>query len=277
MVSDQPVRVLVVTKGHPFDHDAFFVVFDANRAIEWRHVEHPAAVAALAPEALVDTDVVVFYDMPGIRFTRADPPAEFDLPPPELAGHLAAMAERGVGLVFCHHAIAGWPAWPDYAELLGARFHYLPGHLAGVDYPDSGYRHDVTHTVTVLDPQHPVCAGLGESFTLTDELYLFPVLEDRVVPLLRTDHPMTDDGFYSARLAISGTRSSREGWHHPPGSQLVGWLRARGRSPIVYLQFGDGPVTYADPSFRTVLANAIDWSATEAARIWAAGWSAEHP
>ena len=27
------------------------------------------------------------------------------------------------------------------------------------------------HTVEVLAPEHPVRAGLGQSFTLTDELY----------------------------------------------------------------------------------------------------------
>lgn len=268
-----PLRVLVVTKGHPFDHDTFFAVFEANETIEWTHVEHPDAVAALSPVALVGVDVVVFYDMPGIRFTRTDPPAELIEPPPELPGYFAALCERGVGLVFLHHAIAGWPAWPDYARLIGGRFHYLPGELDGRRYPDSGYRFDVTHRVTVLDPRHPVCEGLGDGFELTDELYLYPVLEDSVVPLLRTDHTMRSEGFWSAQLAISGQRNCNDGWSHPPGSSLVGWARARGRSPIVYLQFGDGPVTYADPSFRRVLANAIGWTSSSAARDWAEGWS----
>ena len=52
----------------------------------------------------------------------------------------------------------------EYAELVGGRFHYQPGRMGGVDYPDSGYVLDVTHTVEVLAPEHPVCAGLGQSF-----------------------------------------------------------------------------------------------------------------
>ncbi len=63
-------------------------------------------------------------------------------------------------MVFLHHAIAGWPAWEGYAEIVGGRFHYQPATLDGIDYPDSGYRHDVTHTVEVLDPTHPICAGI---------------------------------------------------------------------------------------------------------------------
>jgi type 1 glutamine amidotransferase len=182
--------------------------------------------------------------------------------------------ESGAGLVFLHHAIASWPAWPEFAEIVGGRYHYQPGRLRGVDYPDSGYVFDVTHTVDVLEPEHPVCAGLGESFTLTDELYCFPVFEDSVVPLLRTRFDTSDtSSFFGTDLALRGRRNTNEGWTHPPGSTLVGWVKHAGRSPLVYLQFGDGPVTYADPVFRRVVANAIRWAASPEARRWAAARS----
>ena len=247
--------VLVVTGGHPFEAEPFFAVFDALPGIRWT----PATAPALGH------DVVVFYDMPGIRFTRADPPLEAVEPTAEQRHVIADLCERGTGLVFLHHAIAGWPAWADYADVIGGRFHYAPATLHGIDYPDSGYRFDVRHTVQVLDPTHPVCAGLGSEFTLTDELYCFPVLTDGITPLLRTRFDTNDTSqFFSADLAIRGRRNTNEGWHHPPGSPLVGWVKQAGASPVVYLQFGDGPETYADPSFRRVLANAIHWTARAA-------------
>jgi type 1 glutamine amidotransferase len=139
-----------------------------------------------------------------------------------------------------------------------------------VAYPDSGYRFDVTHRVEVLDPTHPVCAGLDDGFTITDELYCFPVFEDHVVPLMRTTFDTSDDSqFFSADLGIRGRRNSNEGWHHPPGSDLVAWVKNAGNSPIVYLQFGDGPTAYGNPSFRRALANAIDWVASDDAHAWA--------
>ncbi|MGI9030449.1 MAG: ThuA domain-containing protein [Ilumatobacteraceae bacterium] len=243
--------VLVVTGGHPFEAEPFFAVFDALAGIEWH--------GATAPEP--GHDVVVFYDLPGLRFTRADPPAELLEPTADQRAVIDQLCADGVGLVFLHHAVAGWPAWPEYAELIGGRFHYQPGRLGGVDYPDSGYVFDVTHTVEVLAPEHPVCAGLGKEFTLTDELYCFPVLADDVTPLMRTTFDTADPArFSSADLAIRGRRDSNDGWTHPPGSDLVAWVRQAGRSRVVYLQFGDGPVTYADPSFRCALANAIDWT-----------------
>lgn len=258
---DAPTDVLVVTGGHPFQAEPFFAVFDHLAGVDWTGADTPAA----------GHDAVVFYDMPGFHFTRSDPPVEFGEPTGAHRRVIAELLDAGTGLVFLHHAVAGWPTWPEYAEIVGGRFHYQPATLRDVDYPDSGYLFDVTHTVEVLAPDHPVCAGLGETFTLTDELYCFPVLTDSVVPLLRTTFPTADPSrFHSADLAIRGRRNESAGWSHPPGSDLVGWVKHAGNSPVVYLQFGDGPVTYADPSFRRVLANAIEWVASDAARAWVA-------
>ena len=255
------MRVAVVTKGHPFDAPAFFDVFDSMADVRWAHVEHPEALTLVEPERAADFDVFVMYDMPGITFTRGDPTAEFMAPPDGYADAFRALLEAGKGMVFLHHAIAGWPAWEEYAQIIGGRFHYQPATLAGVDYPDSGYRHDVTHTIEVLDPSHPICEGLAPTFTLTDEVYLFPVLEADVRPLMRSTYDFVDTNFYSADLAIRGNRNERGDWHHPRGSNLVAWTKTVGASRVAYVQFGDGPQTYADPNYRLILANAVRWAA----------------
>jgi uncharacterized protein len=263
-------RLLVLTGGHPFVLEAFTEAFDAIAPARWTHETQPHAQAMLTPSAVANFDALVFYDMPGITFTRADPPAEFPTPSDSLVKGMRALLDAGVGMVFLHHAVASWPAWEEYAEIVGGRFHYQPGTLREVHYPDSGYRFDVSHTVEVLDPTHPVCAGLGDSFELTDELYLYPVFEDSVVPLLRTTFPMDDSSpFFSADAAIRGRRNTNDGWSHPAASQMVGWAKNAGNSPIVYLQFGDGPTTYADPSFRRVVDNAARWVASDDAHTWA--------
>ena len=259
------IDTLVVTGGHPYEPDPFFAVFDSLDDIVWSH--------ETAPET--GHDVVVFYDMPGLRFTKGDPPVELVDPSPSRRDTIEALVAAGTGMVFMHHAVAGWPTWERYAHLVGGRFHYQPGTLAATSYPDSGYVFDVTHPVEVLEPEHPICHGLEGRFELTDELYCFPVLDD-VVPLMRTTFDVSDSSrFYSADLAIRGRRNVNEGWSHPPGSDLVAWVRSEGSAPIVYLQFGDGPVTYADPNFRRILANSITWAASDHARDWARGRSAE--
>ena len=263
------MRVLLITRGHPFQREAFFSVFDALSAltpadaptgttpapIEWFHVEQPAARALFEPDYAKDFDVFVFYDMPGIRF-GADGPV-FEQPSARLQENLRSLTTSGKGLVFLHHAIAGWPAWPEYAELMGGRFLYMPGELRGTPRQDSGYRHSVTHNVRKL-AEHPVTAGIPDSFAITDELYLFEVFDDSITPLLASDHLFERDNFYSAAKAVSeGKMFNNDGWSHAPGSNLIGWTRTQDASRIVYLQCGDDGVAYANPHYRQLLGNAI--------------------
>ena len=70
--------------------------------------------------------------------------------------------------------------------MIGGRFHYQPGSLHGVNYPDSGYRFDTTQEIRVVDPDHPICEGIPESFTITDEAYICPIFEDSITPVLRS-------------------------------------------------------------------------------------------
>jgi type 1 glutamine amidotransferase len=263
------VRVLLVTGGHPFEREPFFAIFDELPDIEWHHLARPDVSIGLRPDALTDVDVVVFYDMPGVEFTGSDPPVVSTEPSAQEVEGFMGLLREGKPMVFLHHAIAGWPAWDRYAEVTGGRFHYAAGEFAGSRYPASGYRFDVTHDVQVLDPTHPICEGLGSGFTITDELYLFPVNEEDVVPLMRSSFAFTDAHFFSADLAIRGQRESREGWTHPPGSDLVAWVKHADNSPVAYVQFGDGPETYSDENYRRVLRNAISWAGSSEAGEWA--------
>lgn len=263
--------MLVVTKGHPFEREPFFTMWD-ELPVEWTHVEQPAAQALYDPERAADFDAFVLYDMPGIEFRRGEAP-RFVPPPVHFVLGLNELLDAGKGLVVLHHAAAAWPAWEGWAQLVGARFHYQPGRLDGVDWPDSGYVMDATHRVrTVAD--HPVTAGVADlapdGFELDDELYLWPVLEDDVVPLLRSDATFTSDRFLAAGEAIGAPSTPPGEWSHPDGSDLVGWAKRAGRSPLVYLQFGHGPATWAHEAFRRVLVDAISWVSSDDAAAWAA-------
>ena len=243
--------VRVVTGGHPFAAEAFFSLFDALAGIDVLHATSPGS----------GTDVVVFYDMPGFEFT-GDPedPVHFVDPTTAQREAILQLTRSGTGLVFLHHAVAGWPTWRQYGELIGGRFHYQPARFAEQSWPDSGYRLDVEHHIEVVAPDHPVCAGVDVRFTLHDERYCYPVLEDRVTPLLRSPQPTSAEHFFSSDHAIRGRMHDRTGWYHPPGSALVGWATTAGRSRVVYLQPGDGPAAYADRNVRRLIGNAIDWT-----------------
>ena len=253
-----PIQCLVAVRGHPFDRTAFDAVFQAMEGISAIMVDQPAAARLMNPDGMRGYDALVLYDMPGLDFEAPSGVPLYLEPDPALQAGLRALLEQGTGMVALHHALAGWPTWGQYHEWLGGQFLYHPGAVRGVDAPGSGYCHDVTHQARVV-ADHPVTRGLPPQFTLTDELYLTQVFENSVTPLLRSDAAFDRDHFWSADLAVQGRLYDRDGWDHPPGSDLIGWAKQAENARLVYLQPGDGPATYNSPHYRRLVENAIRW------------------
>jgi hypothetical protein len=261
------VRILAVTGGHRIDQPAFtgmLAAVCAERGWVFSCAEQPAAQAWLRPEHRGVFDAVLCHDLPGLQLRRGTPPAPAG-PDPDVANALAGLLDAGQGFVFLHHALAGWPGWPGWADVLGGRYHYAPADLRGTPWPDSGYRY-ADYTTRVAAPEHPVCAGLTD-FELSDELYCCPVFEDEVVPLLRADAP--PGPFTETYAEVLGTRRADSAWRHPPASDLIGWAKSAGASPVVYLQPGDGPATFGSAPFRRLLGNALAWVGSPEAAAWA--------
>jgi len=267
-----PIKVLLAVRGHPFDRTAFDAIFQAMEGISATVVDQPAAAQLMNPEGMKPYDALVLYDMPGMDFSaESDKPGKVD-PGEAFRSGFRALLDEGKGVVALHHALAGWPAWPEYAYLLGGTFLYRPGTLRGEPKPDSGYRHQVQYTAEVVEPSHPVMAGIPSTFEMCDELYLGEVFESEVTPLLRARHAFVRDNFYSATAAMEGRMFTNEGWTHPEGSNLIGWVKRARNSPLVYLQPGDDAVTYDNAVYRRLVENAIRWVISPEAKAW--GWGA---
>src|ERR1035441_4127129 len=95
------IRVLLVTGGHPFEKEQFFKLFQDNPDITYQAVEHPNAHAMLKADAAKQYDVIVTYDY-GQKISE------------EAKADFVARLTDGKGLVVLHHAIAAYPAWPEY-------------------------------------------------------------------------------------------------------------------------------------------------------------------
>ena len=266
-------KVLVVTKGHPFDHNAFHAVFDANPDVVATFVEHPAAQVILRPENVTAYDALVFYDMMGIpvgpdAMAAAQPPADY-------VRSIEALLDRGVGLVLLNHALVQWPLWPLWQEITGSTFRLTQGEVNGVVVPGSGYRggggephRNATHRLSPVDAPHPVTRGLEAGFEITDELYLrtpLPATPD-IVALLTSDYAFTQANFNPPPLAPPAEQAA---WAHPDGDNVIVWARRARNSPVVASEAGDGPAAYSNPGFPRLLANAIAWVASDEARAWA--------
>ena len=246
--------LLVLSGGHPYEEGPFDELIHALGDWDVTHLVHPEAEQKVAEGALNDADALLFYDMGG--YTFADGAVAVRAPSEAFRKAITQRFLAGRGAVAMHHALAGWAEWPEWHQWLGGQFHYQPG----MHGPDSGYRHDVTYDARIVG-DHPVTKGLPETFPVTDELYLCPIDETAITPLVRAQgFGFTRDNFYSAANAVAGEMFSRDGWDHPMGSNCVAWESRNCPAPLVYLQFGDGPDTYANPNVRRMLAQALEYT-----------------
>lgn len=144
--------------------------------------------------------------------------------------HLRDFVEGGKGIVVLHHAIADYQSWEWwYKEVVGGKYLLKPeGAMAA-----STYKHDEEQCVKAV-VNHPITAGLG-ALHLWDETYKGMWISPDVKVLLRTDNP-TSDG-------------------------PVAWISPYSKSRVVYVELGHGPTAHLYPAYRTLVQNAIRWSA----------------
>lgn len=219
----EPLRVLLVTGGHDYETNSFHQMFAENSAIQVDHVAHPAPLAALRPAHQPPVDVVVLYDL----WQDITEESKSDL-----LAHLRA----GRGLVSLHHSIANYQEWPEYRQIIGARYYLQKMTVNGVEKARSIFLHDVRMKVTLATPDHPVTRGL-QDFEIVDETYNLFDVADGVTPLLKTS-------------AASS-------------APIIGWAKNYGPARVVYLQLGHGATSYTNPSYRKLVAQAIRWSAAK--------------
>ncbi|WP_324073021.1 MAG: ThuA domain-containing protein [Erythrobacter sp.] len=246
--------LLVLSGGHPYEAGPFGELLGALGGWDITHLIHPEGGEADAADAIAAADGLLFYDMAGYSF--GDGAVTMRPPSSAFRQAVAARFASGRGAVAMHHALAGWALWPEWHDWLGGQFHYQPG----AHGQDSGYRHDVAYEAHVV-ADHPVTRGLPASFPVTDELYLCPIDETALTPLVRAEgFAFNRDNFYSAAQAVAGAMFSNDGWEHPPGSNCIAWESRTCPAPLVYLQCGDGPATYTNPNVRQMLAQALDYT-----------------
>ena len=258
---DENKNLLIVTRGHPFERDNFFSMID-TLGCDWSHIEHPAAQSFFKKDNLNKFDAVLFYDMPGLNFEEINDDSKFLInPPKEFKNDFLERLNEGLGCVFLHHSIAGWPLWDEYSNIIGGKFLYKSADIRGKKSSDSGYRHFVNYKVSSVS-DHPITKGIND-FQIEDELYLSNVFEEDINPILKSDYKFIRDNFYSATNALNGEMNSNEGWEHPDGSNIVGWTKYYKKSAITYLQFGDGVKSYENKNVRLLLKRSIDWVTKE--------------
>jgi len=262
------LRVTWIVGGHPYDETAFADMLKSLDGVESDVLKWPDASALFTVNGIEQMHregrVLALYDLPGIHFNKGSEPDLID-PPSTVIEAWKRITQLGIPVLAMHHAIASWPTWPLFAEILKGRFHYVPASLRGKKYIDSGWANPVHQIFDVLLPSHPICEGLPESFELTDETYLCPIFEDEVTALISTRANGNSSNFSSAYAAIR--RADAGDWFHQDESRLVAWTHQYEMSTVVYLQPGDGPLAFNNNHYRKLISNTLYWLGKKRERI----------
>ena len=156
-----------------------------------------------------------------------------DVAEPEERSALLAHLERGGGVVVLHHAIANYRDWDAWWRDHVGGLYVLTGHN---DLAPSEYFYDF---VGVARPasDHPITQRLGAFWRYQDESYDRLWISDDVTALLTTTAFGSEN-----RLAWIGPSTSNR---------------------VVYVQPGHGDRVLTDPSYLTLLEDALRWTARE--------------
>jgi len=212
-------NILIVTGGHDFDREAFFQLFKSFGDVTFEERMHPLGDNALSPSWCKPFDVILFYDM---NQTLSE----------QQKTAFVQTLQKGIGVIFMHHALAGYQDWPEYEKILGGKYYLKAEEKAGRTIPASTYRHDVDVPVAVVDPSHPVTRGMTP-FVIHDEVYGGYTNLSTVHVLLKTDHPES--------------------------SPALAWTNTYAQSRVVYVQLGHDRHSYENPNLRNIVRQAIEW------------------
>lgn len=216
-----PIRIAVVTGGHDFDEVPFLELFKSLDGVDFVHLPQKDDSEFLENIENWPYDVIVLYNMSrNISETRRE--------------NLLKLLDKGVGLVVLHHAIANYPDWPEYKEIIGAAYFLEDSEYKGAKRPRSEYTHDAEMPIHVENTTHPVTQGVSD-FTVTDETYRKWLYLPGSELLLSTTH----------------LESNRE----------IAWVRQARNARVCFIQLGHGPQAFGDENYRRLVRQAITWTA----------------
>lgn len=206
--SAQDLKVIIVTGGHDFEREEFFLLFDNMEGVSYKELKHPQANLQLGQLDPKTFDAVVFYDMPK-NISEAEKESYDQL------------LKWGKGLLFLHHSLASYQNWEEYKTIIGGKYHEERNSAHS-----STYQHDVTFPVMIKDPAHAITKGITD-FNILDEVYGNTEVLPHVKVLLTTNHPESSKiiGWThtkeKSRIVYIQPGHDKNSWTNPHYQQLI--------------------------------------------------------
>ncbi|HLX88049.1 MAG TPA: ThuA domain-containing protein [Acidimicrobiales bacterium] len=190
-----------------------------------------ATLAGLEPRVVTDPTALDPADLAGggvlCLFTIGETPWSG----PQRQAVVDAVRAGRLGVLSIHSASDASRAWPEYGELVGARF---DGHPWTADFD-----------ITVVDPAHPSTAHLPATWRWRDEVYLFASLRPDAHVVLRADESTLDMNVPEARVPDCGFP--------------LAWCFTEGRGRCFYTSLGHFPHAWEYPIYLNHVAGGLAW------------------
>jgi uncharacterized protein len=172
--------------------------------------------------SLANVDAIVFLGHREVALTDA-----------QKADLLSFVKDEGKGFVAAHTATTAFLSWPEFGELLGARYDGHPwGSAAG--------------TIINEDPSFPATKHFPATFPFTDEFYQAKEYSrDKLRVLLRLD---------VAKMPANGEV------HRTDGDFPLVWAKSYGKGRVFYSALGHAASTWDNRDVQQMYFEAIRWA-----------------
>lgn len=159
---------------------------------------------------------------------------------PWSASQRATILERvrggALAVLAVHAATDSCYGWDEYGQLVGARF--------------DGHPWTQTFELEVVDRDHPATRHLQQTWTWTDEVYLFRDLRPDASVLLRVADGQLD-------MTVPGAKQ-------PPWGFPLSWCFEEGKGRVFSSTLGHFPSAWESPPYLTYLQGGLAWALGEA-------------
>jgi len=186
----------------------------------------------LAPQRVDDVRKLSAADLGAARalalFTIGETPWSNE----QRAAILEGVRAGRLSVLSIHSATDSCYGWPEYGELVGARF--------------DGHPWTQTFVADVLDSTHPSCSHLGAEWKWHDEVYQFRDLRADAQVLLRVRDGELD-------LTAPGARPPTFGYP-------LAWCFREGRGRVFSTSLGHFPGAWETPAYLRHLSGGLGWA-----------------
>ncbi|MCC7085732.1 MAG: ThuA domain-containing protein [Pirellulales bacterium] len=230
---NKAVRILFVTQSFGYKHGSVTrnsdpyspaekAMIDLGGSSGLFRVDCTQDVArALTKESLENYDIVMFYTTgPRDKWPLDDATLEYFL------GDW--VKQKGHGFIGVHSAADTMADYRPYWEMLGGSFNGHP------------WTESEKVTVTVHEPNHPICKPWGEEFEIQEEIYQFKNWQPEKVRVL---------------MSLNMDKTAIKKPYHVP----IAWCKQYGDGKVFHMSLGHNEAVWADPRYQQSLLGGIKW------------------